>query len=42
LNSFVYVRLLFSMIPSPWVYHGLNFLSTLSGEVQPIKIEIKA
>ena len=21
------------MIPSPWVYHGLNFLSTLSGEV---------
>jgi len=22
------------MIPSPWVYHGLNFMSTLSGEVQ--------
>jgi len=22
------------MIPSLWVYHGLNFMSTLSGEVQ--------
>jgi len=21
------------MIPSPWVYHGLNLLSTLSGDV---------
>jgi len=29
------------MIPSPWVYHGLNFLSTFSGEVKIKDIEVR-
>jgi len=36
LNSFVYALRL-SMITSPSVYHGLNFLSIFSGDVHYLK-----
>ncbi|MDR0457266.1 MAG: hypothetical protein LBH20_11365, partial [Treponema sp.] len=39
LNSFVYVLRLI-MIPSPWVYHALNLLSTIPGEVQTYGYDI--